>query len=132
MIESPSRRGFILGAAASLVAAPAIVRAASLMQLRGEPLRTLSVPLSKPRVWVSFDARHISGARHCVMQRLEGVAAADAANGILRALLIASIQKDFMRRGYVQFSNPLIETGPSAIEDFTGPIDDGATIMSRL
>ena len=37
----PSRRGFLTGLGAALITAPAIVRAASLMPIRGEALFTL-------------------------------------------------------------------------------------------
>jgi len=138
MSESPSRRGFIIGGAASLIAAPAIVRAASLMQLRGEPLRTLSVPLSKPRaltlpVWVSFDVRDADGVFLHVVKRLEGIEAADVVRyGFMRVPLLDMLPDNSSR--YAEFANvrATIKSGPSAIEDFAGPVDDGLTIMSRL
>lgn len=43
----PSRRGFIAGLTATLFAAPAVVRAASLMQIRGEPLMTVHMRVIK-------------------------------------------------------------------------------------
>ena len=49
-----TRRNFLIGASASLVAAPALVRAQSLMQIRGIPLR--GPPLIKPE-WMIFPNR---------------------------------------------------------------------------
>lgn len=50
----PSRRTFITGLAATL-AAPAIVRAASLMPVRGIVMDVPSIPV--PQVWAFFDRR---------------------------------------------------------------------------
>ena len=51
---TPSRRSFIIGAAA-LIAAPAIVRASSLMPVRG----IVQPAMPEPQIWAFFERRWV-------------------------------------------------------------------------
>jgi hypothetical protein len=94
------------------------------MQLRGEPLRTLSVPLSKPRaltlpVWVSFDVRDADGVFLHVVKRLEGIEAADVVRyGFMRVPLLDMLPDNSSRYLDEHFGFPVVEKIEEANEYF--------------